>query len=234
MNLSALEIRVIGVLLEKELTTPDQYPLSLNALLNGCNQKSNRCPIMALDAVAIQDSIDSLSKKGLLTEVIFGSRTAKYKHRFCNTEFSQLHLSSKELACLCVMFVRGPQTPGELKTRTARLCEFSDFSQVEDVLERMMTREGEPWVKRLPKEPGKRDFRYAHLLGDDRDNDGNAEIKDFTSEAVQSPVLNSNVMMDPLPEISKDRQRIDDLEQLVAEMRAEIDQLKQQWHELNN
>lgn len=219
MMLSPLEIRVLGVLLEKELTTPDQYPLSLNALTTACNQKTNREPVLDLPADEVQAVVDGLNKKGLVAEQTFGSRTVKFKHRFCNTEFSVLHLNPKELACLCVMFVRGPQTPGELKARTTRLHAFNDNAEVESTLKAMLQRDGDPWVVRLPKESGRRDFRYMHLFGDAEIN-----IEDFaTSSATSNNSASTNA----------DRERIANLEELVAEMRAEIDELKQQLAELN-
>jgi uncharacterized protein YceH (UPF0502 family) len=148
IKLSNNELRVIGCLLEKESTTPDQYPLSLNALTNACNQKSNRYPVMSLDESTAQETLDALSKKHLVVEKsLFGGRTAKYQHRFCNTEFSDLQFSAQEHGILCVLFLRGAQTPGELRTRTNRLCEFNDVNEVEDVLERLASPQVGPFVK---------------------------------------------------------------------------------------
>ena len=167
VELETNEQRVIGCLIEKEITTPDQYPLSLNALTNACNQKSNREPVMSLSEADIQDTLYQLKEKHLITlETGFGSRVVKYRHRFCNTEFGELKLSSQELAILCVMFLRGPQTPGELRTRTNRLCEFSDVSVVDSVLNTLANRDDGPFVTILERVPGKRESRYAHLFGD--------------------------------------------------------------------
>jgi len=142
MELSPLEARVIGCLLEKELTTPDQYPLSLNSLTLACNQKSSREPVLSLTESDVQAIIDDLNKKRLISEQSgFGSRVVKYKHRFCNTEFSELQLNNAEVALICVLLLRGPQTPGELKTRTARLHEFNDVGQVETALIGLSQRE---------------------------------------------------------------------------------------------
>lgn len=166
--LSLNETRVIGSLIEKSLTTPDQYPLSLNALTNACNQKSNRDPVLDLAEVTVRNVTESLVEAGLVTEVSgWGSRVVKYKHRFCNTEFSELRLNEQELAIICVLFLRGAQTPGELRTRTNRLCEFGDVLDVEKLLHRMMTREPGPLIRKLEREPGKRESRYQHLLGDE-------------------------------------------------------------------
>ncbi len=170
MNLSANEARVIGCLMEKEVTTPDQYPLSLNGLTTACNQKSNREPVMELDEITVQETVDALVAKRLLREESgFGSRVVKYKHRFCNTEFSELQLSPQEYAVVCVLLLRGPQTPGELRTRTGRLCEFGDVQQVDRVLQHLAGREGAPLVQKLPREPGKREHRFAHLFSGEID-----------------------------------------------------------------
>lgn len=160
------EIRVIGCLLEKETTTPDQYPLSLNALTLACNQKSNREPVMQLEETQVQEVLDRLSQKHLVREEHgFGSRVAKYKHRFCNTEFSELQLKAGEKAILCTLFLRGAQTPGELRTRTQRLYEFGDVKAVEETLS-ALAQSDPPRVLCLPREPGKRESRYCHLFGE--------------------------------------------------------------------
>jgi uncharacterized protein YceH (UPF0502 family) len=122
IELSPIEARVVGCLIEKQITTPDQYPLSLNALVNACNQKSNRDPVMSADEVAIQTTLDHLIRKHLVIEKSgFGSRVPKYQHRFCNTEFGPLKFTPQELAIVCELLVRGPQTSGELRTRAARM-----------------------------------------------------------------------------------------------------------------
>lgn len=160
------EIRVIGCLLEKESTTPDQYPLSLNALTTACNQKSAREPVMHLTAGEVQRVVDGLVKKYLVSDRAgFGGRVTKYKHRFCNTEFGSLQFTDQERGTLCVLMLRGPQTPGEIRARTQRLCEFTDVDEVESVLAALARHEAGPFVTRLPREPGKRESRYAQLLG---------------------------------------------------------------------
>jgi len=167
LQLSPLEIRVIGVLIEKEITTPDQYPLSLNALTNGCNQKSNREPVMGLSEAAVQETVDQLIKKHLVrSHSGFGSRVSKYQHRFFTAEFGTLALSPQELAVMCELMLRGPQTPGELRSRAERMARFSDVEQVERILNDLMER-GQPLVARLPRQPGKREARYAHCVGDE-------------------------------------------------------------------
>ncbi|MCG8671756.1 MAG: DUF480 domain-containing protein [Pseudomonadales bacterium] len=166
-DLTLNEQRVIGCLLEKEITTPDQYPLSLNGLTNACNQKSNREPVLNLSEDDVQATLDALKEKRLISnETGFGSRVVKYRHRFCNTEFGDFSLSGQELGVVCVMLLRGPQTPGELRTRTNRLCEFNDVSEVDSVLGQLAARSDGPFVVRLEREPGKRESRYQHLFGE--------------------------------------------------------------------
>jgi len=166
IEFSALEARVIGCLIEKEITTPDQYPLSLNALTNACNQKTNRDPVLELSEAAVQQTVDALMKKHMVSDKSagYGGRVTKYKHRFCNTEFGSLKFSKQELGILCVMLLRGPQTPGELRSRTNRLCEFADAQEVEAALRGLMTREDGPFIARLARLPGTRESRYAHLF----------------------------------------------------------------------
>ncbi len=164
-ELTALEARVVGALIEKEITTPDQYPLSLNALIAACNQKTNRDPILELTAHVVQETLDGLVKAHVVSDRGgYGGRVTKYKQRFCNTEFGQLKLSAQELGIVCVLLLRGPQTPGELRAHTQRLCEFADAQAVEAALDSLMTRDDGPFVARLPRAPGARESRYAHLF----------------------------------------------------------------------
>src|SRR5579863_441598 len=164
-QLSALEARVIGCLIEKQITTPDQYPLSLNALMLACNQKSNRDPVLELGEHDVQGLLDALMRKHLVLEKSgFGSRVPKYQQRFCNTEFSSLQFTPQERAILCELLLRGPQTPGELRTRAARMADVDDLAQVEAALEHLARFEAGACVVRLAREPGRRDARYAHLF----------------------------------------------------------------------
>ncbi|MEE4411751.1 MULTISPECIES: YceH family protein [unclassified Serratia (in: enterobacteria)] len=164
-ELSAKEARVIGCLLEKQVTTPDQYPLSLNGITLACNQKTNREPVMDLTESEVQQVLDLLLKKHFIRTLSgFGNRVVKYEHRFCNSEFGQLKLSAAELAVIATLLLRGAQTPGELRTRTNRMHEFSDVSEVEQVLQQLSAREDGPFVVRLAREPGKRESRFMHLF----------------------------------------------------------------------
>jgi Uncharacterized protein conserved in bacteria len=164
-QLSANEARVIGCLLEKQVTTPEQYPLSVNSVVTACNQKTNREPVMSLSESEVQDLLDALVKRHYLRTVSgFGNRVTKYEQRFCNSEFGDLKLSPAEVALVATLLLRGPQTPGELRSRAQRMYEFSDMAEVENALESLAAREDGPFVARLPREPGKRESRYMQLF----------------------------------------------------------------------
>jgi uncharacterized protein YceH (UPF0502 family) len=210
IELTAHEARVIGCLIEKEITTPDQYPLSLNALTNACNQKTNREPVLELAETTVQQVVDGLLKKYLVSDKSagYGGRVTKYKHRFCNTEFGSLKFSKQELGILCVLMLRGPQTPGELRTRTNRLCEFSDAGEVDSTLKGLMAREDGPFIARLARAAGARESRYAHLFSGVIESVAEAEEP---AESVGGESLS---------------QRVARLEELIAGMRADIDALK--------
>ena len=211
IELNALEARVIGCLIEKQITTPDQYPLSLNALTNACNQKSNRDPVMALDDATVQQTLDSLNHKHFILEKSgFSSRVPKFQHRFCNTEFGTLQFSPVEVAILCELMLRGPQTPGELRTRASRMCTLSGVEDIESALEQLARREDGPFVVKLPREPGRRDARYAHLL----------------SGEVQVPPATDDRPPAATPARAASDDRLTRLEQSVEELRAEIELLK--------
>jgi uncharacterized protein YceH (UPF0502 family) len=210
IQLSAYEARVIGSLIEKEHTTPEQYPLSLNALTNACNQKSSRDPVMNLDEGVVQETVDGLIKKRLVSEKTgFGSRVVKYQHRFCNTDFGDLTFSAQELGIICVLLLRGAQTPGELRIRSERLCKFKDVHEAEAVLERLMEREDGPFVVRLPREPGRRESRYAHLFC------GDVELLSALEETDASG-----------PASHTDRDRLAHMEKDLQTLREEIEAIK--------
>lgn len=203
LSLDAEEVRVLGSLLEKEVTTPEYYPLSLNALLNACNQKSNRDPAMHFDEDTIERVVYTLRDKGLLVNITgAGSRVPKYGHRLSE----KLNLGRRELAILCELMVRGPQTLGELRTRAERMHHFDDLAEVESILDRMSE-----LVTRLGRRPGEKEARYAHLLS------GPASAIDTSPEPAR----------DSLPPPRQDR--IATLEAEVAQLRRELDDLKQQF-----
>jgi len=167
ITLSAEQCRVIGVMLEKETTTPEQYPLSVNGITTGCNQKSNREPVMSLSDSDVQNVVDELAKMSqLMVDHKASGRVSKYFHLFCDTEFGSLKFTPQQRAIICVLLLRGPQTPGELRTRTNRLADFADVSEVEVALEQLQDLTSQPLVKKLAREPGKRESRYVHLFSD--------------------------------------------------------------------
>ncbi|MDE9583351.1 YceH family protein [Citrobacter braakii] len=206
-ELTATEARVIGCLLEKQVTTPEQYPLSVNGVVTACNQKTNREPVMNLSESDVQDQLDNLVKRHFLRTVSgFGNRVTKYEQRFCNSEFGNLKLNAGEVALITTLLLRGAQTPGELRSRASRMYEFSDMAEVESTLEKLATREDGPYVVRLAREPGKRESRYMHLFCGDVD------------EAMATA--------DELPAASGDLQaRVDALETDVAELKQRLDSL---------
>lgn len=205
IELTPLEARVIGCLIEKEITTPEQYPLSLNALTGACNQKTNRDPVLELDEREVQAIVDSLVKRFLVSDKGgYGGRTTKYRHRFCNTEFGPLQFAPRELGIVCTLLLRGPQTPGELRTRTQRLCEFTDVAAVETTLAHLMARDDGPFVARLPRAPGERESRYAHLFS--------GHIESVAAPAAAAHVADEAGLA----------ARIEKLESMVATLQAEL------------
>src|ERR1700728_4155949 len=202
-SLDADEVRVLGSLLEKEITTPEYYPLSLNALLNACNQKSNRDPVVHFDEDTVERALYTLRDKGLTLNITgAGSRVPKYGHRLSE----KLNLGRRELAILCELMVRGPQTLGELRTRAERMHHFDDISEVETVLDRMPE-----LVIRLPRRPGEKEARYAQLLS------GVPEMAPSAPERV------ADLVAPPRSD------RMAELEAEVARLRREFEDLKQQF-----
>ncbi|HEX8756904.1 MAG TPA: DUF480 domain-containing protein [Steroidobacteraceae bacterium] len=215
IELDSLEARVIGCLIEKQITTPDQYPLSLNALVSACNQKSNRDPLMSLDESTVQRTLDALSRKHLVLERSgFGSRVPKYQHLFCNTEFGTLKFSPQELAIVCELLLRGPQTPGELRSRAGRMTSLADVSQVEASLQALQERESGPLVARLPREPGRRESRYMHLFSGEMVPETAAPSVRPAEEPAQSAAGEAL------------EERVARLEAELTSIRAELDELK--------
>jgi uncharacterized protein YceH (UPF0502 family) len=181
LQLSMEQQRVIGCLLEKQSTTPEHYPLSLNALTNACNQKSNRAPVVNYIEEQVQTTVDELISMRLVTvnEGLSG-RVNKYDHRFCNTEFSHLQFDQQQRAIICLLLLRGAQTPGELKTRSSRLADFARIDDVEKSLEQLIQSDH---VKKLPRESGKRDCRYIHLFADQSSvNEASLEAQTHTDD----------------------------------------------------
>jgi len=211
---SAIEARIVGCLLEKQVTTPEQYPMSVNSIVLACNQKTNREPVMSLSEHEVQDTLDLLVKRHFLRTVSgFGNRVTKYEQRFCNSEFGQLKLTPAEVAITTTLLLRGAQTPGELRGRSGRMFEFSDMSQLESTLDSLASREDGPFVVRLAREPGKRESRYLHLFSDEQDI---ASASASVAEEEASPEALS---------------RIEALELEVAELKAELASLREKLGE---
>ncbi|MCG7537471.1 YceH family protein [Pseudoalteromonas sp. OOF1S-7] len=199
MNLSKIEQRIIGCLLEKQTTTPDQYPLSLNALTNACNQKSNRDPVMALSESDVLDVLTQLEQKRIVVcEEGLSGRVSKYQHRFCNSEFGSLQLTEQQRALVCLLLLRGPQTPGELRTRSSRLADFATVGDVETALSELIQQE---LAMRLPREPGKREARYQHLFGD-------FEVSEQVSAHSDEPAVNLDELLQEIDQLKQELQTI--------------------------
>ena len=225
--LTAAEARVIGCLIEKQITTPDQYPLSLNALTNACNQKSNRDPVLAMAETEVQQLVDTLVRKHVVMERSgFGSRVPKYQHCYCNTEFSGIKFTREELAIVCELLLRGPQTPGELRTRAARMGSFTDSADVEQAIEALANRAEGAVVQRLPRQPGRREARYAQLLTGELSAELTAE---FTGEHGVAPA--GTTSREPAADGAL-LHRVGQLENEVATLRSEVDALRSQLQSL--
>lgn len=206
-QLTTVEARVVGSLMEKQVTTPEQYPMSVNGVLTACNQKTNREPVMELKEHEVQGTLDDLVKRHYLRTVSgFGNRVMKYEQRFCNSEFGDLKLTPAEVAIVTTLLLRGAQTPGELRSRAGRMYEFNDMSQVEHTLETLANREDGPFVVRLPREPGKRESRYMHLFS------GEAETQAVVACAEAEPTGDLTA-------------RVEQLEADVAELKQRLDSL---------
>ena len=206
--LNQVECRVLGSLVEKEASTPEYYPLSLNALVNACNQKSNRDPVMNLDEAAVHEALHSLEGQSLVRSVSpADSRVTKYEHRLQEAFNFYRH----EIAILCLLLLRGPQTPGELRSRSERMHSFDDLGAVQSSLQHLMKREP-PLVKPLPRQPGTKETRYAHLLSGE------------VAPAEPEPKVERDIGGG-----SVDGNRVSKLEEEIAALRNEIAELKQQF-----
>ena len=208
-QLNDTEVRVLGSLVEKDITTPDYYPLSLNALVNACNQKSNRDPVMTLGEGSVQDALEALHEKALAGPASGAdSRVTKYEHRI----YEGLKLSRPEVAVLCELLLRGPQTPGELRGRAERMHHFESIDDVLVTLKRLIDHDP-PLVQMLPRQPGTKESRYANLLGGELPAAIPAP-KSTEPDAVQSP------------------DRFDKMEARIDHLQAELETLSQQLAEL--
>jgi uncharacterized protein YceH (UPF0502 family) len=211
--LSDIEARVLGSLVEKQVTTPEYYPLTLNSLTLACNQKNNRTPVTSYDETAVAQALETLREKNL-AYVFYGStsRVPKYKHVLPEV----MHLSAPELALICVLLLRGPQTPGELATRAFRLYEFSGLEEIDSTLNSLIAREPDALVKRLPRQPGQKEVRYAHLLS------GEPAIEMFAEAGAAASTSRRR---------GGDAERIEKLEHDVVALTMEVRKLQLQFEE---
>lgn len=212
--LNDTEVRVLGALIEKQVTTPEYYPLTLNALIQACNQKNNRNPITTLDETATTEALDSLRGKNLVY-VFYGStsRVAKYKHMAAEI----FELNPQELAVMCVLMLRGPQTVGELRSRTERLYDFKGLGEVEETLNALAAREeSQALLVKLPRQPGQKEVRYAQLLAGEVHIEYQSEREVSESEAAINPTR---------------ADRLTALEQEVETLRSELKSLRQEFED---
>lgn len=208
-QLDASEVRVLGALMEKEIATPEYYPLSLNALVNACNQKSNREPVVAYDEDTVETALDGLRNKGLVVRITGDSRVPKHGQRFTEV----LNLGRREAALICVLMLRGPQTPGELRGRSERLYSFEDIDGVESALNRLAET---GLVKRLPRQAGTRESRYAHLLSGDVEAPEEGVFE--TAAPHHAPRADGALL-----------ERIASLEESITELRREFDDFRRRF-----
>ena len=211
-NLTANEARVIGCLMEKSVVTPDQYPLTLNALTNACNQKSSRDPIMSLEQGMVQRTVRDLQAKHLVrAEENFKSGVVKYKQRLCNTHFGDYQFDPPQFAIVCVLLLRGPRTPGELRAHSGRLHTFADNAAVVNALTGLIEREGNPLVVKLPRTAGRKDAEYMHLFS------GPIDVEAHASQAQAVAATGAS-----------ERVSVSDLAQRVSRLEAEVAELREQ------
>ncbi len=213
MNLTDNESRVIGCLMEKSITTPDQYPLTLNALTNACNQKSARAPVMSLSQGTVQHTVRELERKHLLrVEENFKRGVEKYTQRICNSSFSELQFDPAEFALVCLLLLRGPQTPGELRANGGRLHEFTDNNAVLAALEGLIQYASGALVVKLPRTPGRKDSEYMHLFSGEVDLAAHAQKVEAAQTSVNSP----------RGSMAQQEQRVSGLEADVAEVNKRL------------
>jgi uncharacterized protein YceH (UPF0502 family) len=212
LNLTENEARIIGCLIEKSITTPDQYPLTLNALTNACNQKSGRNPVMSLQQGEVQHTLRLLGDQTLVrTEENFKSSTEKYTQRFCNTRFSDLQFDPPQTAIICLLLLRGPQTPGEFRARSGRLHTFADNAAVVDAITTLIEREGAPLLVKLPRSPGRKDSEYMHLFS------GEVDVEEHAMRAKTATATGSG-----------NRVSVSELADRLSMLEAEFAELKDQ------
>jgi uncharacterized protein YceH (UPF0502 family) len=215
--LTEVEARVLGALIEKEITTPEYYPLSLNALINACNQKSNRDPLMHVDEAAVRQALNELQDKGMAgLGTTSDSRVAKYEHRLQEA----FNFNRQETAIFCELLLRGPQTPGELRSRAERMQHFDDLSVVHNTLQRLMQRDP-ALVKVLPKQPGMKEARYAHLLSGEPFASAAGPGEKQAEAAVSDP--------DASERIARLEETVLSLQKELADLRGQVAEFRKQF-----
>jgi hypothetical protein len=211
-NLTAIEARIIACLMEKSIVTPDQYPLTLNALTNACNQKSSRNPVMSLEQNVVQHTSRALADKHFVrVETNFKNGMEKYLQRICNTQLSDYQFEPPQFAIVCLLLLRGPQTPGELRTRCGRLHSFADNAAVVAALISLIEHEGSPLVVKLPLTPGRRDAEYMHLFS------GPVDVEEHVNQAKTAKAAGTS-----------ERVNMSDLVKRVSVLETEVAELKEQ------
>jgi uncharacterized protein YceH (UPF0502 family) len=209
--LTANEARIIGCLMEKSVVTPDQYPLTLNSLTNACNQKSGRNPVMSLDKATVRQSARELATKHfVIAEENFKTGVEKFKQRFCNTMYSDYQFDPPQFAIVCLLLLRGPQTPGELRAHSGRLHTFADNAAVMEALTGLIEREGDSLAAQLPRTPGRKDAEYMHLFS------GPIDVEAHASQAQAAKAVGSS-----------ERASVSELAQRVSKLEAEVAELKE-------
>src|SRR5438270_10376254 len=216
LNLTGIEVRVLGSLIEKDITTPDYYPLSLNALVNACNQKNNRDPLMTLDEAAVRDALSTLQEKRMAGPASGAdSRVTKYEHRLQEV----FNFDRREIAVVCVLLLRGPQTPGELRGRTERMYRFETLDDVQSALQKLMERQPS-LVRVLPRQPGTKESRYLHLFS------GDVAAEDAPAPAIHTSRPSGDLLQ---ARISMLENEVSSLRTEIAELRGELAEFKRQF-----
>jgi len=207
LDLNQTQIRVLGCLIEKQLTTPDYYPLTLSGLTNACNQKSNRDPVMSLSESEVLDAIQGLVGLNMAREQqMAGARVLKYAHKLSGTLTKEFDCSQNELGVLSVLFVRGPQTVGEIRTRTNRMCNFESLTDVEATLKTLSEKKGGPYVAAMAREPGRREIRHQHLFS--------------------APSAETEAPVEPIPQtVNTETNELDELRAEVSALRSDLNSL---------
>jgi uncharacterized protein len=218
-TIDPIAVRILGALMEKENTTPDYYPLTLNALINACNQKSNREPVMQLSEDAVMTALDDLKIKHFIWQrTVHGARANKYEHNLK----SFFDFNEKQMAVVCTLLLRGPQTIGEIRQRTDRMCSFESLEEAESIIRSLISWDDGPLVLELPRQPGRKEPRFVHLFSGKQWAEQFATASEAPSEAVSAPSGPS------------ENNRISDLENSVSDLQIQIAKLRQEFEEFRN